>query len=156
MRKVFLLLVVLSVNFCACNSTVSNSGETDSPTMTIDETACNSTFLEPGVTYYADKESSDFSGYGKDTYRVEFTIYKDGSVSGKTGVLDETGELPPTSSIGTTVLEGEWSEISKNDKRFIEIIPTLDGHETNPIYVDEDLNFYFDGVNTDAIKLNKK
>lgn len=131
MKKI-LLLVVLAVVLCSCGSN-----------------------LKPGVTYYVDKKSSSWTGIGNDTYRIEFTIYEDGSVSGKGGVLVD-GELPSTDCLGAMKLEGTWSEVSKNDKKFIEIDALLDGSEEATMYVDDDLNIYLDGVNSEPVKLQKK
>lgn len=134
MKKI-LLVAVLSVLFCACNSVI----------------------LKPGVTYYADFEDTDcFGGYTKKMYRIELTIYEDGSVSGKMGTLQENGELLPEDRIGCVVLEGQWSEVSKNDKELIEIDATLSGQDVDPMYVDKDKYLYMNGINSKALKLQKK
>lgn len=134
MKKI-LLVAVLSVLFCACNSVI----------------------LKPGVTYYADFEDTDWiGGYTKEMYRIELTIYEDGSVSGKMGALRENGEMVPEDRIGCAVLEGQWSEVSKNDKELIEIDATSRGQDVGPMYVDKDKYLYMNGINSKALKLQKK
>lgn len=134
MKKI-LLVAVLSVLFCACNSLI----------------------LKPGVTYYADFEDTDWiGGYTKKMYRIELTIYEDGSVSGKMGTLRENGEMVPEDRIGCAVFEGQWSEVSKNDKELIEIDATSRGQDVGPMYVDKDKYLYMNGINSKALKLQKK
>lgn len=132
--KKTLLFAVLSILLCACNSTI----------------------LKPGVTYYADIEDTDWlGGNTKETYRIELTIYDDGSISGKFSPL-VNGEMLPEDRVGCVKLEGEWTEVSKNDKKFIEIDASARGQYLPPMYVDKDQNIHMNGVNSDAQKLKKK
>lgn len=112
--------------------------------------------LMPGVTYVTESSwnSTDELG-GEVSLSMEFTIYKDGSV---TGNLIETN-LYGRHNTYEHPLEGTWEEVSKHDKRFLKIYLELQADDYNKeftYYIDESLNAYANDINTRPVKLMKK
>lgn len=115
--------------------------------------------MTPGVTYVTISPQTNTDGYGgKVNLSMEFTIYKDGTASGN---LIETNdeEFYGNSNSYRHPIEGKWREVSKHDKRFVEIKLILEGDEYYNwfyYYVDENLNAYANDINTTPMKLEKK
>lgn len=124
-----------------------------------DESNNDDYILTPGVTYItmSSGTGTDVLG-GKVSLSMEFTIYKDGTVTGnliETNAKDSYGN----NNSYEHPLEGTWAETSKHDKRFLKIdlvLESEDYYNEFTYYIDEDLNAYANDLNTRPVKLREK
>ena len=115
----------------------------------------------PGVTYVSTQSEKDTDIVGGEVnLTMEFTIYNDGSVVGN---LIETNSSKSYSNGNSYnhYVEGKWREVSKHDKRFLEICLVLedsvqDYYKEFTYYVDENLKLYDNPSSTTSIQLKKK
>lgn len=115
--------------------------------------------LKPGVTYItmSSGTGTDELG-GKVSLNMEFTIYKDGTV---TGNLIETNSKDSYGNNNSYEhpIEGTWVETSKHDKRFLKIdlvLESEDYYNEFTYYIDESLKAYANDVNTRPVQLREK
>lgn len=174
MKKIILLFLLILVVSCASNNSRKEVSDNDSVSeqtieSSMDQVASDadtstyeeekSDILEPGVTYITTNSASDTDIFGGDVnLKVEFTIYYDGSA--KCTLIETNSEdfYDNTNSYEYS-LDGEWEEISKQDKRFVQIEFTLetdDYYKEFTYFIDEELNAYAEDINTTAVKLVKK
>lgn len=164
MKKIYLLAFPLL--FACSNNKSSDSGQLSSSTDTTEvkvstdeeeNEAEGSYILTPGETYYTSKEVSD-DGYGnKSVLTIELTAYKDKSFSGQvieTVTLAHRADNPNEHKYP---IEGEWEEISKHDKKFMQVkFELTQSGEDFTLYIDEDLNAYMNDLSSTPEKLYKK
>lgn len=124
-----------------------------------EESVEDSYILTPGVTYVTTSSQTSTDEYGgKVSLSMEFTIYKDGSAAGNLIETNSESTYGNNNSYNHPV-EGTWREVSKHDKRFLEIQLILEGDEyynSFYYYIDEDLNAYANDINTHPVKLTIK
>ncbi len=115
--------------------------------------------LIPGVQYITASSTAGTNEFGlKASLDMEFIIYNDGSATGNLIETTEPDSQGNRNSYNHPV-EGTWREVSKHDKRFLEIKLILEGdnyYNCFYYYIDEDLNAYANDINTRPVKLIEK
>lgn len=173
MRKFIVLLLPIVVASCASKNSRKEANINDSASEQIIESGINQVvaetntsiyeeekeIMEPGVTYTMKESASDTDIFGGDVnLKIEFTIYNDGTA--KCTLIETNSEdFYDNNNSYKYSLEGEWEEVSKHDKRFIQIDVTLesdDYYKEFTYFIDEELNAYAENINSTPVKLQKK
>lgn len=176
MKKIYLLIFPLLI--ASCNSKSSNDengvdslecANVEAPAveeveveeeaveeMEVEEEEAND-ILVPGETYYytTDEYTDEYGSTNQLT--VELTAYKDGSFSGQVIETVTLAHRPSEHNEHKYPIEGEWTETSRHDKRYmyVEFELTQSGQEFC-IYIDEEHNVYLNDLSSKPGKIYKK